>query len=266
MIADASADADRCAADLLAQAEHGPDSDAILLSLDRGARGGGRRGDSRGPRTSSSSVVADLDEALARSEAYAPEHLELWRRADPRRSLARIANAGTIFVRTVGRRRRLRGGRDPRPPDGRPRAGRRRARARDLPQAGAGRPCERRGARARARDRAAARADWRGCAARRGAGARVSAGRSFRRATAPYAWSPSSADVAARHGLHAEQILRFDQNTPPRARRAAGPARRELRAPERVPGRHVRGAARTPPPPTAASRPSRSSSARARTS
>jgi histidinol-phosphate aminotransferase len=31
----------------------------------------------------------------------------------------------------------------------------------------------------------------------------------------PYAWSPSSAEVAARHGLRPEEILRFDQNTPP---------------------------------------------------
>ena len=31
----------------------------------------------------------------------------------------------------------------------------------------------------------------------------------------PYAWAPSSAEVAARHGLRLEQILRFDQNTPP---------------------------------------------------
>jgi histidinol-phosphate aminotransferase len=30
-----------------------------------------------------------------------------------------------------------------------------------------------------------------------------------------YVWSPSSAEVAARHGLRPEQILRFDQNTPP---------------------------------------------------
>jgi len=30
-----------------------------------------------------------------------------------------------------------------------------------------------------------------------------------------YAWAPSSEEVAARHGLHREQILRFDQNTPP---------------------------------------------------
>ncbi len=30
-----------------------------------------------------------------------------------------------------------------------------------------------------------------------------------------YAWAPSSAAVAERHGLRPEQILRFDQNTPP---------------------------------------------------
>jgi histidinol-phosphate aminotransferase len=30
-----------------------------------------------------------------------------------------------------------------------------------------------------------------------------------------YEWSPSSAEVAARHGLRQEQVLRFDQNTPP---------------------------------------------------
>ncbi len=30
-----------------------------------------------------------------------------------------------------------------------------------------------------------------------------------------YAWAPSSAQVAARHGLRPEQVLRFDQNTPP---------------------------------------------------
>ena len=32
---------------------------------------------------------------------------------------------------------------------------------------------------------------------------------------AAYAWSPTSADVAARHGLRPEQVLRYDQNTPP---------------------------------------------------
>ncbi len=32
---------------------------------------------------------------------------------------------------------------------------------------------------------------------------------------APYVWAPSTADIAARHGLRPEQVLRFDQNTPP---------------------------------------------------
>ncbi|HZG36442.1 MAG TPA: aminotransferase class I/II-fold pyridoxal phosphate-dependent enzyme [Gaiellaceae bacterium] len=32
---------------------------------------------------------------------------------------------------------------------------------------------------------------------------------------AAYAWAPTAADVAARHGLRPEQVLRFDQNTPP---------------------------------------------------
>ena len=31
----------------------------------------------------------------------------------------------------------------------------------------------------------------------------------------PYAWSPTSAEVAGRHGLQPAQIVRFDQNTPP---------------------------------------------------
>ncbi len=32
---------------------------------------------------------------------------------------------------------------------------------------------------------------------------------------AAYAWAPSSAEVAERHGLRPEQVLRYDQNTPP---------------------------------------------------
>jgi histidinol dehydrogenase len=43
--------------------------------------------------------VPTVDEALALSEAYAPEHLELWI-ADPEPLLERIRNAGTVFVRT----------------------------------------------------------------------------------------------------------------------------------------------------------------------
>jgi histidinol dehydrogenase len=98
LIADDSADAARCAADLLAQAEHGPDSEAMLLSLDPGLSTA-VRGLVAGTANISIRDVASLDEALALSEAYAPEHLELWV-ADPEAVVPRIRNAGTVFVRT----------------------------------------------------------------------------------------------------------------------------------------------------------------------
>ena len=76
VIADGSASASQVAADLLAQAEHGPDSQALLLTDDPTLSD---------PVSSlvdgydnvAVEIVASLDEALARSEAYAPEHLEL---------------------------------------------------------------------------------------------------------------------------------------------------------------------------------------------
>jgi histidinol dehydrogenase len=43
--------------------------------------------------------VAGLDEALARSDDYAPEHLELWLE-DAEAAAARVRNAGSVFVRT----------------------------------------------------------------------------------------------------------------------------------------------------------------------
>ena len=98
LIADASASAERCAADLLAQAEHGPDSAAVLLSLDP-VLAEEVRGLVAGAENVSVRDVETLDEALAQSEAYAPEHLELW--IDGADELApRIRNAGTVFVRT----------------------------------------------------------------------------------------------------------------------------------------------------------------------
>ena len=97
LIADRTATATRCAADLLAQAEHGADSEAILLSLDRelsaavGALVAGHE-------NVSIRDVGSLAEALELSEAYAPEHLELW--IDAAEQVARrIRNAGTVFVR-----------------------------------------------------------------------------------------------------------------------------------------------------------------------
>jgi histidinol dehydrogenase len=98
VIADSSADAEQCAADLLAQAEHGADSDAILLSLDP-ALSEAVGSLVLGYGNVAVEDMASLDEALARSEAYAPEHLELW--VDAAEDVAaRVRNAGTVFVRT----------------------------------------------------------------------------------------------------------------------------------------------------------------------
>ena len=98
LVADATASAERCAADLRAQAEHGADSEAVLLSLDPAL--------SEAVRSIVGEVgnmavhdVASLDEALAWAEDYAPEHLELWV-ADADEVARRVRNAGTVFVRT----------------------------------------------------------------------------------------------------------------------------------------------------------------------
>jgi histidinol dehydrogenase len=98
VIADATADAGRCAASLLAQAEHGPDSEAILLALDDALAAAVAKLVA-GVENVSVEPVADLDEALARSEEYAPEHLELWLE-DVDAAAARVRNAGTVFLRT----------------------------------------------------------------------------------------------------------------------------------------------------------------------
>jgi histidinol dehydrogenase len=96
VIADASADATRVAADLLAQAEHGEDSDALLLTDDDALA---RAVDELASSYANVRVerVASLDEALARSEAYAPEHLEL-HVVEPAALLPRVRNAGSVFV------------------------------------------------------------------------------------------------------------------------------------------------------------------------
>jgi histidinol dehydrogenase len=98
LIADASADDKRCTADLLAQAEHGPDSAATLLALDP-ALAAAVAGATAGTENVEVRLVVDLDEALVLSEEYAPEHLALWVER-PEELLPRIRNAGTVFVRT----------------------------------------------------------------------------------------------------------------------------------------------------------------------
>ena len=96
VIADDAASPDAVGADLLAQAEHGEDSDALLLTDSTELATAVERLVSDAPNVRVERVES-LDEALARSEAYAPEHLEL-HLADPDALLARVRNAGSVFV------------------------------------------------------------------------------------------------------------------------------------------------------------------------
>jgi histidinol dehydrogenase len=95
-IADGNADPARVAAGLLAQAEHGEDSEALLLTDDEGLAGavGALVAEQPNVRVER---AASLDDAVARAEEYAPEHLEL-HVDEPDRVLGRIRNAGSVFV------------------------------------------------------------------------------------------------------------------------------------------------------------------------
>lgn len=95
-VADGSADAGVVAAGLLAQAEHGKDSDALLLTDDRDLAEA-VKARVNGTDNVRVELVATIDEALTRSEEYAPEHLEL-HVGNPASVLARVRNAGSVFV------------------------------------------------------------------------------------------------------------------------------------------------------------------------
>jgi histidinol dehydrogenase len=110
VIADDSARADFVAADLLAQAEHDPLSQALLLtpswSLATAVRaaslqlagGLSRRAILQASLARSRIVVVrDLDEAMTLANAYAPEHL-LLQCAEPRLRLAQVKAAGSVFL------------------------------------------------------------------------------------------------------------------------------------------------------------------------
>lgn len=110
VIADAAARADFVAADLLAQAEHGTDSQVLLVS-DSGALIDAVRAQvglqlARLPRRgiavqalvhSRAIRVVDLGMAVAVANRYAPEHLIL-QVADPRALLASVRAAGSVFL------------------------------------------------------------------------------------------------------------------------------------------------------------------------
>ncbi len=110
VIADAAANAEFVAADLLSQAEHGTDSQVMLVTTsDRLAQGVRSEIDSQLAELSRADiarealaqscliVVETIDEAIAISNRYAPEHLIL-QFADARSYLDRIRNAGSVFV------------------------------------------------------------------------------------------------------------------------------------------------------------------------
>ncbi|TWT23845.1 histidinol dehydrogenase [Luteimonas marina] len=110
VIADEGADAAFVAADLLSQAEHGPDSQVLLLSdsaglLDRVEReleaqlAALPRAEIARQALSRSRLVltGTLDEAFDISNAYAPEHLILALR-EPRGWLDRVEAAGSVFL------------------------------------------------------------------------------------------------------------------------------------------------------------------------
>jgi histidinol dehydrogenase len=110
VIADASANPAFVAADLLSQAEHGADSQVLLLTTSAELAAAvateveaqkqtlPRRSIVDGALAHSRAiVVSDLVEALAISNRYAPEHLIL-QIERPRDWLARVSAAGSVFL------------------------------------------------------------------------------------------------------------------------------------------------------------------------
>ena len=111
VLADESADPVLVAADLVTQAEHGPDSPAILVTTSADlADAVEREIAALLPRLERRAILAralaahgriaiaaDLDQAIAFVDAYAPEHLSI-DVADPDAAAARIRHAGSIFV------------------------------------------------------------------------------------------------------------------------------------------------------------------------
>jgi histidinol dehydrogenase len=100
IIADATADPTAMALDLIAQAEHGPDSPAVLASDDPeviDAVAGALDGlpDAIGPITLVE--CASMPLAIELAEAFAPEHLEISTR-DPEAVASRITRSGAVFV------------------------------------------------------------------------------------------------------------------------------------------------------------------------
>jgi histidinol dehydrogenase len=111
VVADAKADIEMIAADMLAQLEHDPSARAVLVAdsstVIEGARTALERQLAAAQRSEVASRAAGkgaifikaktVDAALEFSNEYAPEHLLIDVR-DPKRLLAKVTNAGSVFV------------------------------------------------------------------------------------------------------------------------------------------------------------------------
>ncbi|MBK7626333.1 MAG: histidinol dehydrogenase [Bacteroidales bacterium] len=110
VIADKNADAEFIAADLLSQAEHGPDSQVIMLSdnqeLIHKVKSEVEKQVMQLPRkeialkaleNSRYILLGDIDECIDFSNAYAPEHLII-STSDANKIADKIINAGSVFL------------------------------------------------------------------------------------------------------------------------------------------------------------------------
>jgi histidinol dehydrogenase len=109
VIADDTADPAYVAADLIAQAEHDELAACLLITTDESladrvdqlmsqkATRHQERVEQALENQSATVLVDDLDAALAVSDAWAPEHLEIQAR-DPAKLAARVVNAGAVFA------------------------------------------------------------------------------------------------------------------------------------------------------------------------
>ena len=110
VIADQTANADFVASDLLSQAEHGPDSQVVVVSdsrelLERTSKAIDEqlaalpRREITAVALSKSRMIltSSIDECIAISNTYAPEHL-IVQTADPHALVGRLRNAGSIFL------------------------------------------------------------------------------------------------------------------------------------------------------------------------
>lgn len=110
VLADESANPTFVAADLLSQAEHGVDSQALLITtsatLQQAVKAEVERQLALLPRkeiaekslaNSKLIVVSSMDEALEMTNQYAPEHLII-ETTNPEEEAARVVNAGSVFL------------------------------------------------------------------------------------------------------------------------------------------------------------------------